>query len=395
MSRSILFFDCFSGAAGDMILGALVALGVPVEDLNADVAALDCEAISLTADRVSRAGIAATKVHVRPSAKDVGHRGLSNIAALIRRSRLSETVKAHAVAVFERLAHAEADVHGIPVEKVHFHEVGAADSIVDIVAACTAMELMGIGPVLCSPIRLGTGTVQTAHGELPVPAPATAELLAGASVAPAIAGADGELTTPTGAALLTTLSAGFGPMPALQLEAVGYGAGTRENASLPNVLRVFVGRDSDEGDADAVVELSANLDDCTGETIGRAIEKLLAAGALDAWACPLVMKKSRPAWMLTALCHPGAADAAEGILFAETTTFGVRRRPGTRARLSRRHETVETPYGSVRIKVGTRDGEDLTASPEYDDAAAAAEAHGVPVREVLAAALTAWRARTS
>ena len=312
------------------------------------------------------------------------HRGLGDILALIDAAGLPARVADRARRIFTRLGEAEAKVHGIGTDEVHFHEVGAVDSIVDVVAACVALELLGVESVLCSPIAVGTGTVHCAHGELPVPAPATAELLAGAQVA----GTEivGEATTPTGAAVLTTLAESYGPLPPMRVAAVGRGAGTREGGPLPNIVRVFVGEPDEDGQADAVVELSANLDDCTGEVIGAVIEKLLAAGCLDAWAAPIVMKKSRPAWMLSVLCAPADAAEAERLLFAETTTFGVRRRTCSRAKLCRRHETVETPYGPIRVKVGRLDDETVTASPEFEDCRRAAEAHHVAVKEVLAAA---------
>jgi uncharacterized protein (TIGR00299 family) protein len=252
-----------------------------------------------------------------------------------------------------------------------------------------ALELLGIERVCCSPLTLGSGTIECDHGVMPVPAPATAELVAGFPVAPASIA--GEATTPTAAAVLTTLAASFGPAPAMSVEAVGYGAGTRDEGPVPNLLRVLIGRTETDGQTDTVVELSANLDDCTGEVLGAAIGRLLAAGCVDAWATPAVMKKSRPAWVLSALCAPSDAAAAEAILFAETTTFGVRRRICERSKLARGHETVETPFGPIRIKVGRRDGAVATASPEFADCAAAAEAHHVAVREVMAAATAAWR----
>jgi uncharacterized protein (TIGR00299 family) protein len=263
------------------------------------------------------------------------------------------------------------------------------DSIVDVVAACIALELLGVDRVLCSAIPLGSGTVKTEHGVLPIPAPATAELLKGAKTFDN--GVVGEATTPTAAAVLTTLAESFGPPPTMTVSAVGYGAGTRDGGPLPNLLRVLIGEAHDMGSVDSVVELSANIDDCTGEVIGAAIQKLLAAGCLDAWATPIYMKKSRPAWLLSVLCMPSDAQAAEEILFTETTTFGVRRRTCERTKLQRHPATVETPYGPIRVKVGLLNGRTLSASPEFADCAAAAESHHVPVREVLLAAQAEWR----
>ena len=387
----LAYFDCFAGISGDMIVGALLDAGCDFDALAGALAKLALPGCEVSAERVTRGGLTATKfnVEVDPAA-DQPHRSLADILAMIDSADLAAAAAAKAKAIFERLGRAEAEVHGVDIQEVHFHEVGAADSIMDIVGAAVALELMGIERVICSPVPTGNGTVETAHGTLPVPAPATAKLLAGAKVAETPPGVTGEMTTPTGAAVVTTLAESFGALPDVDLSAVGYGAGTREGAALPNVLRVFVGQ-AGEGACDSAVELSANLDDCTGEIIGATIAKLLAAGALDAWASPIYMKKSRPAWMLSALCAPADAARMEEIIFVETTTLGVRQRSCRRSKLARRHVTVETPYGAVRIKVAGRDGRDLTASPEFADAAAAAEAHGAPVREVIAAAIDAYR----
>ncbi|HUS46746.1 MAG TPA: nickel pincer cofactor biosynthesis protein LarC, partial [Phycisphaerae bacterium] len=289
--------------------------------------------------------------------------------------------------IFTRLGRAEAKVHNIDVERVHFHEVGAIDSIMDIVGSCLALEMLGVDRVICSPLPVGKGVVRAQHGLLPVPAPATAELLVGAQTVESSLQA--EALTPTGAAILTTLSESYGPMPAMEVSAVGYGAGTRTEGEMPNLLRVCLGRPSGDGDADTVVELSCNLDDCTGEIVGAAIESLLTGGALDAWAAPIVMKKSRPAYMLCALCDPCDAPGIERMLFTQTTTFGVRRRLCRRSKLRRRHETVQTPYGPIRVKVGSLADEEITAAPEYSDCLTAAQSHHVSLREVMRAAVQA------
>ena len=311
---------------------------------------------------------------------------------MIDAAGLPDRVADRAKRIFERLGAAEAKVHRVDVQQVHFHEVGAVDSIVDIVGACCAIELLGIDRVLCSPIPLGSGMVRCEHGMMPVPAPATAELMRGVPVREVQI--KGEATTPTAAAIFTTLSEGFGPMPAMSVQAIGYGAGTREGGSVPNLLRVMVGELAvGEGDTDAVVELAANVDDCTGEVLGATLEALLAGGALDAWASPIVMKKSRPAWQLCALCKPADADALERIFFTQTTTFGVRRGNWTRSKLDRTHQVVETAYGPVRVKLGSLAGTLVTASPEFEDCRQAAQAHHVSVREVMAAAQAAFRER--
>lgn len=390
----IAYFDCFSGAAGDMIVGALLDAGLEFPLLEAQLAKLNLPGYSLSAEKVRRAGLAGTKFNVAVAGEPQRHRNLADILALIDAAGLSPRATALARAIFQRLGAAEAKVHGIPVEQVHFHEVGAVDSIVDIVAAAVGIDLLGIERAYCSAIPAGSGAIGTAHGVLPVPAPATAELLAGALVALADASATpvGELTTPTAAAVLTTLCGGYGTAPTMTVQAVGCGAGTRERAEMPNLLRVLIGQADEEGSADTVVELSVNLDDCTGQVLGATIEKLLAGGCLDAWCAPIYMKKSRPAWMLSALCPPADVERIEKLLFAETTTLGVRRRTCARSKLLRRHVTVSTPYGPIRVKVAaTVGGAETTATPEFADCAAAAEAHGAPVKEVIAAAAAEYR----
>ena len=387
----LAYFDCFAGVAGDMIVGALLDAGCDFDAVAAELARLKLPAVAVAAEKVTRGGLTGTKFEVKVDRGDARHRPLEEILSLIGSAGLPGRSAERAKAVFSRLAEAEAKVHGMDVQQVRFHEIGAADSIMDIVAAGVALELLGIERIVCSPIPTGSGTVQTAHGLLPVPAPATAELLTAARTAAGPPEFACEVTTPTGAAVMTTLAESFGPAPGMDIEAVGYGAGSRDDLPLPNLLRVFIGAPAEDGEADTVVELSANLDDCTGEVIGAAIERLMSAGCLDAWASPIYMKKSRPAWMLSALCAPAGAARAEEIIFAETTTLGVRRRICRRSKLARRQVTVETAYGPVRVKVSARGGRELTASPEFADAQAAAEAHGVPVREVIAAALTQYR----
>ena len=388
-----IYFDCFAGAAGDMIVGALLDLGLDFDAFRAEIARLHIHDVSLRLEDVQRRGLAGKKFHVDDLAHDHGHehhhRHLSDILELIDAAKLAPRATQRAKDVFTRLGQAEAQVHNIPVEKVHFHEVGAVDSIVDIVGAAVAMDMLDVERIFCSPIPLGSGTVECAHGVMPVPAPATARLLAGAATVPGEP--EGELTTPTAAAILTTLSETFGPPPAMDISAVGYGAGSRELGRLPNLLRVFLGNADADGALDTVVELSANIDDCTGELLGAAIEQLLAAGCVDAWATPAFTKKSRPAWVLSALCHPADVKGVERIFFTETTTFGVRRRACGRTKLLREMVTVETSFGPIRVKAGRRDGKVITAKPEFADAQAAAQAHGTAIKTVLAAAEQAYR----
>jgi uncharacterized protein (TIGR00299 family) protein len=385
---SLCYFDCFAGAAGDMIVAALVDAGADPAALIEHVQRLDLGNFSARFEQESRRGIMARRFHVEAS-DEQPHRHLSDILDIIKRAELPPRAARRATQAFEHLGRAEAQVHGIPLEKVHFHEVGAVDSIVDIVAAAVALELLNIDEVFCSPIPVGSGTVECDHGTLPVPAPATALLLKDAAT---YAGpVPGEAVTPTAAALLTTLAETQGPAPKMTLSAVGYGAGSREGGDVPNVLRVLIGQGDDVGTVDGLVELAANIDDATGEILGATIEKLLTAGCLDAWAQPAVAKKSRPAWVLTALCNQADVAAMERLIFTETTTFGIRRRPCTRSKLARRFETVETPFGPVRMKLGTLGEQVITASPEFIDCRTAAEAHGVAVRIVMDAARKAWQ----
>ncbi|MBI5723233.1 MAG: nickel pincer cofactor biosynthesis protein LarC [Planctomycetes bacterium] len=386
----IAYFDCFAGAGGDMIVASLLDAGADFQTLSAALAGLGVEGFTLRTEKVRRGGLAGLRFIVEPTGHqhEHHHRGLSDILAILDRSNLPPRAGQRARAVFARLAQAEAKVHGVPVDQVHFHEVGAVDSICDVVGACVALELLGIDEVYCSAIPIGSGTVQTAHGLLPVPAPATAELLAGAM----ISGQDmkGEVVTPTAAAVLTALGKSFGPPPAMAVSAVGWGAGTIDAGPIPNLLRVLVGSADDSGQVDSAVELAANIDDCSGELLGATIDMLISAGCLDAWASPIYMKKNRPAYMLCALCLPHDVQAAERIIFSQTTTFGIRRRACVRSKLSRTWKTVQTPYGQIRIKVGAAGEYEMTAAPEFSDCLSAAQAHGVAVKEVFAAAMQAY-----
>jgi len=387
----IAYFDCFSGASGDMILGALLDAGLDLDALKQQLATLPVEGFDLRADRVTKKGIAAVQFdpQVDTQAKQP-HRHLKHIREILDGSGLTAGVKERALAIFTRLAEAEAKVHGTTIEKVHFHEVGAVDAIVDICGACVGLELLGIDRVLCSPIPTGSGTVTCEHGVMPVPAPATAELLKGVPLA--ACDETGELTTPTGAAVLTTLADSFGAMPAMTVTATGFGAGRREGQNRPNVLRVLIGQTAAAGETDEVTVLQANLDDTPPEAIGHVIDKLLLAGALDAFSTPIGMKKNRPAVMITVLVDADMVAACEDLLFAETTTFGVRRHQVLRSKLERTFDEVATRFGTVRVKVGRRLGRVVTASPEYEDCRAAAEQHGVALREVMVEASQCWRA---
>ncbi|MGD8451426.1 MAG: nickel pincer cofactor biosynthesis protein LarC [Phycisphaerae bacterium] len=388
----IAYFDCFSGAAGDMIVAALIDAGCPLGFLQDAVAGLKLPGVALSTEQVRRGSIAATRVRVDvlPEAQ-TKHRHLPDIVQRIEAAGLPAAVAQRAVQVFRRLAEAEAAVHGISEDKVHFHEVGAADAMVDVVAACAGLAQLGVQRVHCSPIPTGTGTVHCAHGELPVPAPATALLLRGVPLAACDEPA--ELTTPTGAAVLTTFAESYGVLPAMRLERIGHGAGTREGGRRPNFLRVLIGDAETPADTaeDVIVVLEAQVDDATGQTLAHAAERLLAGGALDAHIVPIIMKKGRPGQILTVLCRPPDADRLEAVLFGETTTFGVRRHECRRRELARGHETVATAYGPIRVKVGRLAGTLVQAWPEYEDCAAAAREHETALRTVQQEALRVWK----
>jgi len=389
---SVAYFDCFAGAGGDMIVASLLDAGCDRQALIAALGKLNLSGYAISADQASRCGITATKfdVELSDSPAEQPHRGLKDCLELIEQADLPARASQRAAEIFTRLARAEAAVHGCGIEEVHFHEVGAVDSIIDIVGSCLALELLDVDRVFCSVIPVGTGTITCEHGTLPVPSPATAELLRGHRARPGPIAA--EMTTPTAAAILTTLAGELGHMPEMTVNAIGYGAGTRDSAELPNLLRVFVGELSESWTADSVVELTVNLDDCTGEIIADAIEALLSSGCLDAWAAPIVMKKSRPAWQLSALCDPADVQTAEDVLLSHTTALGVRRRVCGRTKLAREFHTVVTEYGPIRIKLGKRREAILTASPEFSDCQSAAQAHNVPARVVMDAARTAFDA---
>lgn len=386
----IAYFDCFSGAGGDMIVASLVHAGADASALQERLRSLDVGGFSLAIEPVTKQGFAATlfKVTLDDAAKQP-HRHLKDVVALIGRCDLSDTAKDRSTRIFERLAEAEAKVHGTSVDAVHFHEVGAVDSILDIIGAVCALELLGIDQVICSPIPTGSGVVRCEHGVMPIPAPATAELLTGVPLA--ACDETGELTTPTAAAVLTTLSESFGPLPAMTIGLIGYGAGTREGQTRPNILRVLIGEAAEAGGASTVVMLETNVDDASPEIVGYCMERLMAAGALDVYAVPIHMKKWRTGVKLSVLCEHAQVSELEHILFAETTTFGVRRYDVLRSTMRRRVETVATPYGAIRVKVGERSGV-VSVSPEFEDCREAAQRHGVALRTVMTAAQSAWSA---
>jgi hypothetical protein len=437
----IAYIDCFSGASGDMFLGALLDLGLPLDGLRAALGSLAIEYGSVSADRVLRAGVSATKfrLHEAPQTAvaaggdragghsnerggghphhhdghqhghshvpdhgnthdhdhDHGkahhhgpHHSLKAIAGFIERSALAREGKDRAIHLFRRLGEAEAAIHNMSIEEIHLHEVGALDSIIDIVGVVYAMDWLGADRVVASPLNVGSGTVKCAHGTFPVPAPATARLLQGV---PVYAGAvSAELVTPTGALIVTDYADSFERLPVMRVESIGYGAGDRDFAGNPNVLRILVGAADDSVSADRVVVLESEIDDMNPQLFGPLMERLHQAGALDVFYAPVQMKKNRPGTLVTVIARPDQRESLSGLLFAETTTIGVRYHEMQRDCLEREVRSIATPVGPIRFKVARRAGRVLNASPEFEDCAKAAAEHGLPIKDVQAMATKAW-----
>jgi hypothetical protein len=412
----VLYFDCFSGISGDMTLGALLDAGLPLDDLRAALGSLMVGGYHVHAKKVLRAGVSATKfsvheqTHAAPStvapstvapstqhlstqhdhehAHEHPHRSLPEIFALIDRSALRPSGCERAKAMFQTLAEAEAAIHQMPVEQVHLHEVGALDSIIDIVGAVFALEWAGADRIVCSPLNVGGGMVHSAHGLFPVPAPATVRLLGSA---PIYSGAvQQELVTPTGALIATSYATAFGPVPAMTIERVGYGAGDRDDPSTPNVLRVLIGESAERPDAERVIVIECEIDDMNPQIFGVAMERLYAAGALEVFYVPVQMKKNRPGTLLTVVCRPEQRATLADIVFSETTTIGLRYSEVDRECLQREIVAVETPIGSVRFKIARRGGVIVNAAPEFDDCVALAARTRRPVKEVQALAARAY-----
>lgn len=444
----IAYLDCFAGISGDMFLGALLDAGVPLEVLEEATRALDLGA-SLRVERVDRSGIQATKVHVmegdrlaeeaphahdalpeqqerthshqpqtqhrhkaghthdHPHSHDHSHephddhahshalehthgRSLTEIRRIIQGAALAAPVKALAIRAFELLGASEAKIHGVDVEVIHFHEVGAVDAIVDIVAASAGVHHLRIGKWYSSAVNVGGGMVECAHGTFPVPAPATADLLRGAPTYSAHV--QKELVTPTGAAMLRALDVTFAPQPVMRLDRIGYGAGTRNPVGFPNVLRLSVG-ETMESESETITVIETAVDDMTPQLLAHVAEQALALGALDVMLAPVIMKKGRPGTLMTVLASDATREALQSLLLRETTTLGLRVRREDRIILERRFETVHTPFGEVRIKLGVRGGEIVNAQPEFEDCRAAAAVHEVPLKTVQQAAIAAWTTR--
>jgi uncharacterized protein (TIGR00299 family) protein len=371
-----------------MVLGAVVDLGLPIERLREELARLGLPGYRLEARRVTRSGLAATQAEVVVDAPAGSDRHLRHILDLLEASRLEPAVKEASASLFRRLAEAEAAVHGTSVERVHFHEVGAVDSIVDIVGGVIALRWLQADRFAASPLNVGTGTVTMSHGTFPVPPPATARLVTGV---PVYGEGEGELLTPTGALLVTAHATSYGPLPSMRIEKTGHGAGGRETKGRPNVLRLIVGEEVPAAAGERVVVLETEVDDASPQVLGPLLERLLDEGALDAFFTPVQMKKGRPGVLVTVLAEPRRREALEELLFRETTTLGVRRQEWDRTVLERDTASVETAYGPIRVKIGRRGGVVYNVSPEFDDCLRAAGERGVAVKEVLAAALAAWR----
>jgi pyridinium-3,5-bisthiocarboxylic acid mononucleotide nickel chelatase len=433
----IAYLDCFAGIAGDMFLGALLDAGVPAQVLHDATAALNLNA-SLRIETVDRSGISCTKVHVMEGETladpgehtreevaeqhplntgaysqqlktqhlhKTGHphthephththphgRSLTAIRTLINAAPLASPVKQTAIHAFELLGASEAKIHNVSIEEIHFHEVGAVDAIVDIVAAAAGIHHLQIGAWYSSPLNVGGGMVVCAHGTFPVPAPATADLLRGYPTYSAHI--QKELITPTGAALLRALNPTFGPQPPMQVESIGYGAGSRNPKDFPNVLRLSIGESSTPAPEQTVTVLETALDDLSPQLLAHVTETALAKGALDVMLTPVIMKKGRPGTLLTILCNDTEAAALQTLILTETTTLGVRIRRDARACLDRSHTTVPTPYGDIRIKLGSLNGVELNAAPEFEDCRRAAAQHNVPVKHVQQSAIAAYTSK--
>ncbi len=443
MSKT-LYFDCFSGASGDMVLGALLDLGLPLDALRTALGSLAIDHGTISAERVLRAGVSATKfrllepVPARADAASRGHhthqssssdardhhqqhghhghhhehdhhadRGdhsgshdagcahhsLHDIARYIDRSALSSAGKARARRLFDRLAEVEASIHQMPVDRVHLHEVGAVDSIVDIVGVVFGMEWLGAGRIVSSPVNVGSGSVRCAHGVFPVPAPATAKLLSGVPIY--AGGVQTELTTPTGALLVTAYADSFGPLPQMRVSAIGYGAGDKDFTDHPNVLRLMLGDDDAATAAERIVTIECEIDDMNPQLFGPLMERLYAAGALDVYYASVQMKKNRPGTLVTVIAPPDRREELAGVLFTDTTTIGVRYQEMQRERLEREIRPLATPVGTIRFKIARRAGSIVNASPEFEDCARAAAEHGLPIKDVQALAIKAWLDRES
>jgi len=387
----LAYFDCFSGISGDMTLGAVVDAGCNLELLRSGLQGLQVSGWTISSEKVWKNGMSATFVRVVTEDQSK-HRSLSVILEIFDKSQLSEQVKKNAAAIFRKLGETEASVHDVPLEKIHFHEVGAVDAIIDIVGACIGFESLGIQKFACSALNVGGGTAKTAHGVLPVPAPATARLLQGRPTYSN--GVQRELVTPTGAAIVSTLCDAFGPQPAMSVSAIGYGAGSADLEGQPNVVRIMIGEAAEKnvpGFDEEIFVIEANLDDMNPQIYGYLQEKALAAGALDIYTTPVQMKKNRPGTLLTILSKPSDTNALMSMIFAETTSLGVRTYRAQRRILPRESVSVRTQYGDVRIKLSRVNGHIQHIAPEFEDCRKLAVENNVPLQRVISDALRAYQ----
>jgi uncharacterized protein (TIGR00299 family) protein len=388
------YLDCSSGISGDMFLATLIDAGAPVDQLFAELKKIPLGFYEFKRTRTVRGGLVGTRVEIRVPGEQP-HRKLADIQNLLENASLPEKVAARALRVFNRLAEVEGRLHNMLPGEVHFHEVGAVDAILDIVGTCVGLELLEISDFVCSPLNVGSGRVDAAHGTLPVPAPATAELLKDIPVY--ASKVEGEMVTPTGAALVSTLASAFGPLPPMKVARIGYGAGEKDFAGHPNIARIFVGelleaikgRPGLPGD-EVVSVIEANVDDMSPQLYGYFMEQALAAGALDVTCSSTQMKKNRPGLTISILCEPDKSDALSQLLFEQTTTIGVRIYEARRKVLDRELVTVETPYGPVNVKVARREGKVVNVAPEYDDCQRLATEKSVPLKQVMVAAEVAY-----
>lgn len=374
-----LYFDCFAGASGNMLLGALVGLGVASDELHSELAKMDVPAFEIVFETRDKSGIAALHADVRvPDEKN--HRHLHHIEGIITNSALSDGVRSRALSIFRTLAAAEAKVHGIDISKVHFHEVGALDAIIDIVGCCICFEKLGIESFASSKLHVGSGFVEMAHGKFPVPPPAVAEILRDAPVYSTEI--TGELVTPTGAAIIATVCKSFGPIPEIRIEKVSYGAGTRDYMNFPNAIRLIVGRSASGGHLSKLLLIETNVDDITGQTLGYLMEKAFEAGALDCWFTPIQMKKNRPATQISILCRVEARSAMIELLYLETSTLGARVIEVERDCLPRVTKKIGTRFGEITVKVAKYQDRVVSAKPEYGELRRAAAEFGLPLLKV-------------
>jgi uncharacterized protein (TIGR00299 family) protein len=388
------YLDCSSGISGDMLLAALLDAGLDARQLLTELKKMQLGFYEFKLMRTVRGHLVGARVDIRIPAHQP-HRKLADIEELIGKTELAETVKEKALRIFRRLAEVEGKLHNRPASEVHFHEVGAVDAIIDIVGACVGLESLEVSELICSPLNVGGGRVEAEHGSLPVPAPATAELLKDIPIYSS--GVEGELVTPTGAAIVSTLASSFGPMPPMKVERIGYGAGEMDFPQHANVARLFVGesvevlRPQPGAAGDEIVSvIEASLDDMSPQLYGYFVEQALAAGALDVTCSAIQMKKNRPGFLVTILCTPEASDALAQLLFEQTTTIGLRIHEARRKVLEREWVSVETRFGSVRVKVAKREGKVLNVAPEYEDCQRIAREKGVPLKEVILAAHLAY-----